>query len=66
MAASFVLGPAIVQESGFIPWVNFLSCCLLMMTFLGDSDENVQEVMCDVVDRSKPNSCLLGEMSGFI
>lgn len=66
VAVSFVLGPAILQESGFIPWVNFLSCCLLMMAFLGDPDENVQEVMCDVVDRSKSNSCLLEEMSDFI
>lgn len=66
MAASFVSGPAILQESGFIPWVNFLSCCLLTMVFLGDPDENVQEVMCDVVDSSKSNSRSLGEMSDFI
>lgn len=66
VAMSFVLGPAILQESGFICWVNFLSCCLLMMSFLGDPNKNVQEVMCDAVDRSKSNSCLLGEMSDFI
>lgn len=45
----FVPGLAALQGSVLIPWVNFLSSCSLLMWFLGDPNENVQEVVCDLL-----------------
>lgn len=60
VVVSFVSRPATLQESDLIPWVIFLSCCLLLMWFLGDPNENVWEVVSDVADSFRFNSCLLG------
>lgn len=60
VAVSFVSRPATLQESDLIPWVIFLSCCLLLMWFLGDPNENVWEVVSDVADIFRSCGCLLG------
>lgn len=53
-------GTSTHQQSDFVPKVHFLCCYLLLMWFLGDPNENVQEVVCDVADSFKSGSCLLG------
>lgn len=65
-AASLISGPLHTSSLIWFLGYIFLSWYLLLMWFLGDPNENVQEVVCDVADSFKPNSCFLGYMPDFI